>query len=170
MVFEIPEGLHPDLYPLAWLVGTWRGKGRGEYPGIEPFEFAQEVSFNHDGRPFLNYFSRSWIIDEKGEIIRPAASEVGYWRPKENGVLEVLLSHNTGISEGWVGVVQGPKIQLAMDQGYSSPTAKIVTAGSRLYGLVEGELFFAFDMAAQGQTLQSHIWSSLERQTKETHA
>lgn len=165
MVFTIPQGLHPDLNPLAWLVGTWRGNGHGEYPGVAPFQFAQELSFNHDGRPFLNYFSRSWIIDENHEIIRPAASEVGFWRPKENNALEVLLAHNTGIVEGWVGVMAGPKIQLVMDQGYSSPTAKIVTAGSRLYGLVEGELFVAYDMAAEGQTLQSHIWSSLERQT-----
>jgi hypothetical protein len=36
-----------------------------------------------------------------------------------------------------------------MDQGYSSPSAKIVTAGSRLYGLVEGELFTSYDMAAK---------------------
>ena len=163
MAFTIPENLHPDLMPLAWLVGTWRGKGRGEYPNIEGFQFAQEVSFNHDGRAFLNYFSRSWIIDENDEIIRPAASEVGFWRIKEKNVLEVLLAHNTGIAEGWVGLVQGAKIQLAMDQGYSSPTAKIVTAGSRLYGLVEGELFTSYDMAAQGQTLQTHLWSSLER-------
>ena len=166
MAFTIPENLHPDLMPLAWLVGTWRGKGRGEYPNTPGFQFAQEVSFNHDGRPFLNYFSRSWIIDENDEIIRPAASEVGFWRIKEKNVLEVLLAHNTGIAEGWVGLVQGAKIQLAMDQGYSSPTAKIVTAGSRLYGLVEGELFTSYDMAAQGQTLQAHLWSSLERQTE----
>jgi hypothetical protein len=166
MAFTIPENLHPDLMPLAWLVGTWRGKGRGEYPNVPGFQFAQEVSFNHDGRPFLNYFSRSWIIDENDEIVRPAASEVGFWRIKEKNVLEVLLAHNTGIAEGWVGLVQGAKIQLAMDQGYSSPTAKIVTAGSRLYGLVEGELFTSYDMAAQGQTLRAHLWSSLERQTE----
>ena len=55
------------------------------------------------------------------------------------------------------------EIQLVMDQGYSSPTAKVVTAGARLYGLVEGELFFAYDMAAEGQTLQAHIWSTLPR-------
>ncbi len=166
MAFTIPDNLHPDLMPLAWLVGTWRGKGRGEYPNVPGFQFAQEVSFNHDGRAFLNYFSRSWIIDENDEIIRPAASEVGFWRIKEKNVLEVLLAHNTGIAEGWVGLVQGSNIQLAMDQGYSSPTAKIVTAGSRLYGLVEGELFTSYDMAAQGQTLQAHLWSSLERQTE----
>ena len=166
MAFTIPENLHPDLMPLAWLVGTWRGKGRGEYPNVPGFQYAQEVSFNHDGRPFLNYFSRSWIIDENDEIIRPAASEVGFWRIKENNVLEVILAHNTGIAEGWVGLVQGAKIQLAMDQGYSAPSAKIVTAGSRLYGLVEGELFISYDMAAQGQTLQAHLWSSLERQAE----
>ena len=165
MVFTIPEGLHPDLNPLAWLVGTWRGKGRGEYPGVEPFEFAQEVSFNHDGRPFLNYFSRSWIIGADNEIIRPAASEVGFWRPKPNSVLEVVISHNTGITEGWVGLNEGAKIQLRLDKGYSAPTAKIVPDGSRLYGLVEGELFFAYDMATETQPLQSHIWASLERQT-----
>ena len=166
MAFTIPENLHPDFMTLVWLVGTWRGKGRGEYPNIEGFQFAQEVSFNHDGRAFLNYFSRSWIIDENDEIVRPAASEVGFWRIKEKNVLEVLLAHNTGIAEGWVGLVQGAKIQLAMDQGYSSPTAKIVTADSRLYGLVEGELFTSYDMAAQGQTLQAHLWSSLERQAE----
>jgi len=166
MAFTIPENLHPDLMPLAWLVGTWRGKGRGEYPNVPAFQYAQEVSFNHDGRSFLNYFSRSWIIDENDEIVRPAASEVGFWRIKENNVLEVILAHNTGIAEGWVGLVQGAKIQLAMDQGYSAPSAKIVTAGSRLYGLVEGELFTSYDMAAQGQTLQAHLWSSLERQAE----
>ena len=139
MAFTIPEGLHEDLYPLAWLVGTWRGKGRGEYPGITPFQFAHEVTFNHDGRDFLNYYSRSWILDEKDEIVSASESEVGFWRTK-------------------------PKIQLAMDQGYSSPSSKIVTAGSRLYGLVEGELFFAYDMAAEGQTIQAHIWSTMERQ------
>lgn len=163
MVFTIPTGLHSDLNPLAWLVGSWHGKGRGEYPGIEPFQFAHEITFNHDGRPFLTYFSRSWIIDGNDEIIRPAASETGFWRVKPNNLLEVVISHSSGISEGWVGHFDGPKIQLAMDQGYSAPTAKIVTAGARLYGLVEGELFYAYDMATNGHPLQAHIWSTLPR-------
>ena len=164
MAFKIDENLHPELMPLAWMVGTWRGTGRGEYPTIEPFTFEQEVVFNHDGRNFLNYYSRTWILDDDGKVVKPGASETGFWRPKENKTLEVLIAHSTGISEGWVGVHDGPKIQLAMDQGYSAPSAKIVTSGSRLYGLVEGELFFAYDMAAEGQTLQAHIWSTLKRQ------
>ena len=126
MVFTIPEGLHPDLNPLAWMIGTWRGKGRGEYPTIDTFEYAHEVVFNHDGRPFMTYYSRSWIIDENGDIVRPAASETGFWRVKPNNVLEVNISHSTGITEGWVGQFDGPKIQLVMDQGYSAPLPKLL--------------------------------------------
>jgi hypothetical protein len=105
-------------------------------------------------------------LDAEGEIVRPGASEAGFWRVKPNNVLEVVMSHNTGISEGWVGQFDGPKIQLVLDQGYSSPSAKIVTAGVRLYGLVEGQLFSAYDMAANGHELQAHLWSSLERQSE----
>ena len=163
MAFVIPENLHEDLYPLAWMVGTWTGTGRGEYPTIEPFQVAQEVTFNHDGRNFLNYYSRTWIIDDNKDIVAPFESETGFWRVKDKKVLEVVLAHSQGISEGWVGVVDGAKIQLAMDQGYSSPSSKIITAGQRLYGHVEGELFTAYDMASEGHPLQAYMWSSLAR-------
>ena len=163
MAFQIPEGLHEDLYPLAWLIGTWSGSGKGEYEGIENFNFMHEVTFNHDGRKFLTYYSRSWLVDDNNEIIKPSASETGFWTINEGNKLEVMLAHSNGHAEGWLGVVDGARIQLAMDQAYSSPTAKVVEGGHRLYGLVEGDLFFAYDMAAQGKSLQPHIWSTMAR-------
>ena len=166
MAFTIPEGLHEDLYPLAWLVGTWRGKGRGEYPGIAPFEFAHEVTFNHDGRGFLNYFSRTWLINADAEILAPFESEVGFWHAKPTKVLEVVLAYSTGRGEGWVGLHDGPKIQLAMDTGYASPSGTVIESGSRLYGLVEGQLFYAYDVGMGGHDLQAYIWSTLERQAE----
>jgi hypothetical protein len=60
----------------------------------------------------------------------------------------------------------GQKIQLVLDQGYAAPSAKTVDEGVRLYGLVEGQLFSAYDMAAGGHELQAHLWSSLERQSE----
>ena len=36
-------------------------------------------------------------------------------------------------------------------------TAKDYTAGHRLYGLVDGDLLWAYDMAAVDQPLQPHI-------------
>ena len=43
MPFELPDNLHPNCGPVAWLLGTWRGNGHGDYPTIEKFQFGQEL-------------------------------------------------------------------------------------------------------------------------------
>ena len=165
MAFEIPADLHPDLTPLAWLVGQWEGSGHGDYPTIERFSFGQEVAFAHDGRPFLHYFSRTWIVDDEGNELRPGALETGFLRARPEGALELLLAHPTGFAEVWYGTVDGPRIELATDIVARTASAKEVTAGQRLYGLVEGDLLWTYDMAAEGQPLQSHLWGRLVRRT-----
>ena len=47
MPFEIPENIHPLTARLAWLVGRWVGNGHGEYPGIDGFQFGQEIGRAH---------------------------------------------------------------------------------------------------------------------------
>ena len=42
-------------------------------------------------------------------------------------------------------------------------SAKEVTAGHRLYGLVGDDLAYAYDMAAVGQGLQPHLSAQLKR-------
>ncbi|MEI6120230.1 MAG: FABP family protein [Actinomycetes bacterium] len=163
MAFVIPENLHEELYPLAWMIGTWAGTGRCEYPGIEPFDFAQEVSFNHDGRNFLNYYSRTWKIDENKDITEPFEFESGFWSVRDKKILEVVIAQSIGINQGWVGIVDGAKIQLALDKSYSAQSASLVDTGQRLYGNVEGELFYAYDMGMNGHDLQAYMWSSLAR-------
>ena len=162
MAFEIPADLHPDLVPVAWLLGTWHGNGRGEYPTIEPFAFEQDVVFAHDTRPFLHYFSRTWITDDAGERLRPGALETGFLRPTAEG-LELVLAHPTGYAEVWYGDIDGARLRLATDLVARTATAKEYTAGQRMYGLVEGALMYAYDMAAEGQEMQSHLWGKLER-------
>ncbi|MGZ5367151.1 FABP family protein [Aeromicrobium sp.] len=163
MAFEIPADLHADLVPLAWLLGSWHGNGRGEYPTIEPFAFEQDVAFAHDGRPFLHYFSRAWITDDEGNRIRPGALETGFLRPTADKGVELILAHPTGYAEVWYGTIDGPRLTLTTDIVARTHTAKEYTAGQRMYGLVEGDLMYAFDMAAEGQELQSHLWGRLKR-------
>jgi hypothetical protein len=168
MPFEIPEDLHPDILGLAWLLGQWHGNGRGEYPTIEPFSFEQDVAFAHDGRPFLHYFSQTWITDGTGQRIRPGALETGFLRPggpidKAKGPIELLLTHPTGFVEIYFGELDGPRLTLQTDAVVRTPTAKEYTAGQRMYGLVDGDLMYAYDMAAQGQPMQSHLWGQLKR-------
>ena len=167
---QAPTGpeLHPALEPLAFLVGTWRGTGVGGYPTIEEFRYEQEVVFSHDGRPFLHYAARSWVISPDGERLRPSASEVGWWRPgAEPRSVEVMLAHHTGVVEIYLGEVQVTKVELSTDVVARTETAKEVSGFRRLYGMVgdgpERDLAYAIDMAAVGRPLQPHLSARLSR-------
>jgi hypothetical protein len=160
---ELRPDLPTELVPVAWLLGTWRGVGVGGYPTVEEFRFSQEVTFAEVGKPFLQYHSRSWLLDDDGTEVRPLAQESGYWRPQPDGSLEVLLAHPTGFAEVYLGTVEGPKIELRTDVVARTETAKTYTAGHRLYGLVDGDLMWAYDMAAEGQELQPHLSAKLVR-------
>ena len=164
MPFELPENLHPECVKIAWLLGTWRGNGHGDYPTIDGFQFGQECIFTHDGRPFFHYLSRAWIVDEEGHKVRDAAIETGFLRPKASGEVELLLTHHTGFVEIYLGEVEGAKIELSTDAVVRTGTAKEYSAGHRMYGLVEGDLLWAYDMAAMAQELQPHLWGRLVRQ------
>jgi hypothetical protein len=165
----VPD-VHEGVQPLAFLLGTWRGLGVVGYPTIEGSRYEQEIVFAHDGRPFLSYSSRSWLIDDEGRRIRPSASEVGWWRPgKEPRSVEVMLAHHSGIVEVYVGEAVFHKVELATDVVARTETAKEVSGLRRLYGLVGGEdggprdLAYAIDMAAVGQPLQPHLSARLTR-------
>jgi hypothetical protein len=164
----LPADLHPDCVPLAWLLGRWEGNGHGDYPTIERFSFGQEIVFSQDGRPFVHYFSRTWLVDDEQRPLRPAALETGFFRPRPHGELEVVLAHHSGFAEIWYGKVAGAQIELGTDVVARTSSAKDYTAGHRLFGLVEGDLMWAFDMAAVGQPLQSHTWGRLRRAATET--
>ena len=168
MPFEIPPNLHPNLHKFAWLLGTWHGNGHGDYPTIEKFEFEQELIFTHDGRPFFHYMARSWVIDpETKQRLRPGAIETGFFRSKlvEPGQakIEVVLAHTSGIADVWYGEAADGKIEIATLGVGRTETAKEVAAGHRLYGNVNGQLLYAFDMKAMGQELQPHLWAQLDR-------
>lgn len=161
---EIRADLAPELVRVSWLIGTWQGAGVGGYPTVTEFRFGQEVTVSElPGKPFLHHLSRAWLLDENGNQVRPLAQETGYWRPQTNGAVELLLAHPTGFVEIWVGQVNGAKIELRTDVVARTETAKDYNAGHRLYGLVDGDLLWAYDMAAMGQSLQPHLSATLRR-------
>ena len=157
--------LHERLEPLSFLLGSWRGLGVVGYPTIEDGRYEQEISFRHDGRPFLEYASRAWILDEDGQRVRPSARESGWWRPgPQDRDVEVLLAHPTGIVEVYVGEVAFRKVELRTDVVARTETAKEVSALHRLYGIVDDtDLAYAVDLAAVGQPLQPHLSARLSR-------
>ena len=151
--------LHPGLLPLMWLLGTWRGEGVGGFPTTGDFRYGEESTFRHVGKPHLIYTQRTWSL-ETGD---PMHSEMGYWRVQPDGSLEVLLVQPTGHLELSYGTIEGTKVEMATDVVVRASSAKEVTALKRMYGLVEGELMYAVDMAAVGQPLQAHLSARLKR-------
>lgn len=170
----VPEA----LLPMSWLIGTWVGVGLGTYPTFDnDFRFGQEVTFSTDGRPFLSYSSRSWLLDDDGNQVRPLASETGFWRPLPDNGVEVLLTHSIGYVETYDGkievtqigdvdgkaVITGARVQLQTDIVARSQNAKEYEGGIRLYGLIEGDLGWAFDMAAVGEEMTNHLSARLAK-------
>lgn len=77
--------------------------------------------------------------------------------------LEVAIVHPNGVNELYVGQVKGARIDLATDAVVQSVNAKPYTAATRLYGLVEGHLLWAWDMAAFGKDLRNHASGRLAK-------
>ncbi|MFK4102690.1 FABP family protein [Streptomyces sp. NPDC019531] len=157
---------HPLLEPVLGFLGVWRGRGRGGYPTLDgDFAYAQEVSFSHDGRPFLRYEARAWLLDGDGAPLRPAARESGWWRIQPGGRVEALVTQPTGITEVLVGQVAEGAVELSTHTVALTPTAKEVTATRRRYALAdEDTLTFLHDLAAVGQPLQHHLSATLRRE------
>ncbi|MES5819974.1 FABP family protein [Streptomyces sp. RG80] len=168
-----PDGHGPDevpvphalLGPVLGLLGEWHGWGQGGYPTLDgDFRYAQDVSFSHDGRPFLRYEARAWLVDAEGRPLRPAARESGWWRMQPDGRVEALITQPTGITEIAVGRAADGVVDLATHDVALTPTAKDVTATRRRYTLTEdGSLTFVHDLAAVGQPLQHHLSASLRQ-------
>ena len=160
--------LHPALPELLPFIGQWRGRGRGGFPTIDDFDYGQEITIATTGGRSCRYESRAWILDEESKPVRPAGRESGWWRPvmvdgAATGELEALITTPTGIMELHLGTVEGTRVEMATDLVLRTPTAKEVTAGHRLYGIVEGALLYAQDMAAVGQGMSPHLSARLIR-------
>jgi hypothetical protein len=165
--------VHEQLRPFAWLIGTWVGVGVVGYPTMEESQFGQEISFSHDGRPFLTYWSRSWLLDADGERVRPSGTESGFWRPRPDNKVEVLLAQPTGYAEVYYGDltvtgmadarITGARVELHTDVVARTESAKEYTGGTRLYGLVDGDLLWRYDMTAVGEPLTAHLSARLQK-------
>jgi THAP4-like, heme-binding beta-barrel domain len=159
-----PE-LHPNLQELAQLLGTWQGRGSGEYPTIEPFDYLEEVTFSHVGKPFLMYGQKTRAAADGA----PLHAETGYLRVPQAGQVELVLAHPNGITEIEVGTytADGATIEIKMTttQIGLTPTAKDVTSLGRRIRLDGDELSYSLQMGAVGQPMQHHLGAVLRRKT-----
>lgn len=151
--------LHPALEPIAWLLGTWTGEGKGHYPTIESFAYREESRFAHAGKPVMSYVQRTWSL-ENGAALH---SESGFLRPKDGGAIELVLAHGFGIAEVSEGGIEGRRIELMSRSLVPSSTAKHVQAVRRAIEGRNGVLSYEIDMAIGEHPLQNHLTAQLQK-------
>ena len=155
--------LHPDIAVLAPLLGTWSGRGSGEYPTIEPFEYTEEVTFGHVGKPFLSYGHRTRSVPDG----RPMHAETGFVRVPAPGRIEWVLAHPTGVTEIEEGALTVTADVIDMEMAATTigrtSSAKDVNALSRSIRVDGDTLTYTVRMGAVGQPLQHHLAATLHR-------
>ncbi len=119
-----------------------------------------------------------WALDRKlndadvGPGLRPAdmvpslktADEVEHFRNDAGGFdLTATIVHPGGIAELYYGTIKGPQIQLSTDLVMRGQQSKEYTAATRLFGLVEGNLYWRWDVAADGGSLEAHASAILRK-------
>lgn len=153
-----PE-LHPDLQPLSFLLGTWRGEGAGEYPTIDPFSYVEELTFDHVGDAFLCYQQASWSPVDGG----PIHFERGFLRPGEAGRIEFTLAHPIGLTEVAEGALDGTTFELSSTEVGRTTTGLTTTAVIRRYQVDGDVMRYRTDMAMDETPMALHLEAELQR-------
>lgn len=119
-----------------------------------------------------------WALDRKlneadvGPGLVPAeivpalksADEVEELRNTNGGFdITATIVHPGGIAELYYGQIKGPQIQLATDMVMRGSQSKEYSAATRMFGLVNGDLFWRWDVAASGNELEAHASAILKK-------
>lgn len=157
-----PE-VHPNVAHLGFLLGTWRGRGSGIYPTIDTFEYLEEVTIGHVGKPFLAYSQKT----RHAETDLPLHAESGYLRPVGLDRVEFVVAQPTGIVELHEGefnaTTSGGTIALRSTSTPTTATASEVSQVARSIQVDGDTMTYHLDMAAVGQDFQRHLTAELRR-------
>jgi THAP4-like, heme-binding beta-barrel domain len=107
----------------------------------------------------LSYHQRSWSPADGS----PLHSETGFWRPQEDGSIELVIAHGFGVTEVSEGTIDNRRIEVTSRSLAGSSTADHVEAVHRVLTLDGEELHYDIEMAAAEQPLQGHVQAHLRR-------
>ena len=85
---------------LSKLQGSWKGKGEGEFPTIDSFEYEEHIVFEvNSAYPLIHYEQKTILLPNQ----EPSHWESGFIRILDGDVIELSNSQDSGRVE----VLQG---------------------------------------------------------------
>jgi hypothetical protein len=145
----------------AWLIGDGGAKQGGD---DERSPLVAEIGFWRLVRPALEGDAGPGLLPAPGTSPARTADDVERLRTAEGGFdIEAAIVHSDGVSELYLGQIAGPRIDIATDAVVRPAHARTYAAATRMYGLVDGHLLWAWDVAALGHELAAHASARLAR-------
>lgn len=93
-----------------------------------------------------------------------SADDVEGLRNADGGFdIQVSITHPRGLTEMYYGQIKGPQIHLATDLVMRGTHSKEYSSATRIYGLVNGDLFWRWDASIGGQELAAHASAALKK-------
>jgi hypothetical protein len=123
-----------------------------------------EMGYWRLSRPAGDSDAGPGLLPPAASSVPRTADDVELLRNPEGGFdIEAVIVHADGVSELYLGQIRGPRIDIATDAVVRPAGAKAYAAATRMYGLVDGHLLWAWDIAALGHELGAHASARLAR-------
>lgn len=188
----IPADLPPQLAPLAWMLGAWRGWGMLATPADQDDRAVIEevradivgthmrmvttvrdarLPDGHEIDPMLDAADALALLTP-GEVLReetlyvrvlPGSGHLPAPGEYEPRELTATGADLDGLAVLWVGVGLGPRVQLASDTLAREAHADGVEHLARMYGLVAGEMMWTQERTVEEEDAVVDISGRLMR-------
>ncbi|CAN5216159.1 hypothetical protein BH11ACT3_BH11ACT3_23980 [soil metagenome] len=152
---------HDGTPHLQYVNSTWLLGGE---PDTAPTPLFSEIGYWRLSRALGTADAGPAMLPGVGEPLFTTAESVETLRNARGAFdIEAMIVNPGGVTEIYLGEVNGPRIDLATDFVVRTATAKEYAAATRMYGLVDDHLLWAWDIAALGQDLRTHASGRLAR-------
>ncbi|CAH0196463.1 hypothetical protein SRABI76_01907 [Microbacterium oxydans] len=129
-----------------------------------PQQLIAETGFWRLARPAADTDAGPGLLPPLATPTTRTVDDVELLRAESGGFpIEVSIAHADGMLELYLGEINGPRIDISTDAVVRGAGAKEYGAATRLYGLVDGHLLWAWDIAALGTPLRSHASARLAK-------
>lgn len=151
---------HDGAGYLNYAATGWLAAAEGE----ESIPLVAETGFWRLSRPATASDPGPALLPPTEPAAERTVDDVEELRAASGGFpIEVSLAHSDGALELYLGEINGPRIDIATDAIVRGAGGKSYGAASRMYGLVDGHLLWAWDIAALGAEMSSHASARLAR-------